>query len=35
MSGNERDIRILQHILGYCRQIDATLERFSDVRLFF
>lgn len=30
MSGNEKDMSILRHILGYCGQIDAALERFGD-----
>ncbi len=35
MSGSERDLSILQHILSYCVQIDETVERFgADSDLF-
>ena len=30
MSGIERDMSILCHILGYCEQIEQTTERFGD-----
>jgi uncharacterized protein with HEPN domain len=35
MSGNEKDMSILRHILGYCGQIDAALERFGDDSVIF
>ena len=35
MSANNRDIRILQHILSYCEQIDEAVSRFGkDSSLF-
>ena len=35
MSGSERDMSILRHILSYCAQIDETVERFgADGELF-
>ena len=29
MSGSERDLSILRHILSYCAQIDEAVERFG------
>lgn len=35
MSGSERDKGILEHIVRYCDQIDATLARFGDEQGLF
>lgn len=35
MTPPDRDIRILEHIISYCAQIDETIQRFGDSQEIF
>ena len=35
MSGSERDLSVLRHILNYCDEIEKTVERFGADRELF